>query len=64
MGVTEAPVQLETDRRIQLPPSLAVKQLADLMGVNVVDIIKQLMRNGIMAASTSGAMRVVALLSM
>jgi translation initiation factor IF-2 len=35
--------------QISLPPALTVKQLAELLGVNGVDIIKQLMRNGIMA---------------
>lgn len=32
-----------------LPPVITVKQLADLMSVSGIDIIKQLMRNGIMA---------------
>jgi translation initiation factor IF-2 len=35
--------------QISLPPTLTVKQLAEILGVNAVDIIKQLMRNGIMA---------------
>jgi len=35
--------------QIGLPPVLTVKQLADLVGVSPVEIIKQLMRNGVMA---------------
>ena len=34
---------------IELPQSLSVRQLADLLKISAVDIIKQLMRNGIMA---------------
>ncbi len=34
---------------VSLPPALSVKQLGDLLGINAVEIIKQLMRNGIMA---------------
>ncbi len=34
---------------IEIPATLIVKQLADLLQVSAIDIIKQLMRNGIMA---------------
>ena len=34
---------------IEIPHSLTVRQLADLLEVSAIDIIKQLMRNGIMA---------------
>jgi len=34
---------------IEVPQSLSVRQLADLLRVSAIDIIKQLMRNGIMA---------------
>ena len=34
---------------IEIPHSLSVRQLADLFGISAIDIIKQLMRNGIMA---------------
>ncbi len=34
---------------IEIPRSLSVRQLADLFGISAIDIIKQLMRNGIMA---------------
>ncbi len=37
-------------REVQLPPTLTVKHLADLMRVSPIDVIKQLMRNGVMAA--------------
>ncbi len=35
---------------MQLPPTLTVKHLADLLRVSPIDVIKQLMRNGVMAA--------------
>lgn len=34
---------------IEVPQSLSVRQLADLLQVSAIDVIKQLMRNGIMA---------------
>ncbi len=34
---------------ISLPPTLSVKQLAELLQVSAVEVIKQLMRNGVMA---------------
>ncbi len=34
---------------VEIPQSVSVRQLADLLGVSAIDIIKQLMRNGIMA---------------
>jgi len=34
---------------VEIPQSLSVRQLADLLQVSAVDIIKQLMKNGIMA---------------
>ena len=46
---TPAPPEKEEVNRIKVPPSLTVKQLADLMDVSPVEVIKQLMRNGIMA---------------
>jgi translation initiation factor IF-2 len=36
-------------RLIEIPDTLSVKQLADLLQVSAIDVIKQLMRNGIMA---------------
>ena len=38
-------------RALTLPQSLTVKQLADLIDKSPIDVIKQLMRNGIMAAT-------------
>jgi len=35
--------------QVSLPPAINVKQLADLLRVSAVDVIKQLMRNGVMA---------------
>jgi len=34
---------------IEIPHSLSVRQLADLLQISAIDVIKQLMRNGIMA---------------
>ena len=36
-------------RQIELPPNITVRQLADILQVTPIDIIKQLMRTGIMA---------------
>ena len=36
-------------RVIEIPGSLSVRQLADLLQIDSIDVIKQLMRNGIMA---------------
>jgi translation initiation factor IF-2 len=45
-----APAKAQEDKPpIKIPPSLTVKQFADLIGVSAVDVIKQLMRNGFMA---------------
>lgn len=35
---------------LEIPRALAVKELADLMGVSAVDVIKELMKNGVMAS--------------
>src|SRR4030042_2210702 len=35
--------------QVTIPPALSVKQLADIMGISPVEVIKQLMRNGVMA---------------
>ncbi|GAF93735.1 unnamed protein product, partial [marine sediment metagenome] len=37
---------------IEIPETLSVKQLADLLQVSAIEIIKRLMRNGIMANIT------------
>jgi translation initiation factor IF-2 len=41
---------LVTSKEIQLPQALTVKELADLLEVSAVDIIKELMKNGVMAS--------------
>jgi len=38
------------ERKIELPPAMSVKQLADTLGVSGVEVIKQLMQNGVMAS--------------
>lgn len=45
----EAGSSLKVLRHISLPPTLTVKQLADLLKVSAVEVIKQLMRSGVMA---------------
>ena len=49
--VEEAAQPPETAKQdqIEIPHSLSVRQLADILEVSAIDIIKQLMRNGIMA---------------
>src|SRR3990170_6702924 len=37
-------------RTIQIPRVLTVKELGDLMGISPVEVIKELMKNGVMAA--------------
>ena len=36
-------------QKIGIPDTLSVKQLADILDVSAIEVIKQLMRNGIMA---------------
>src|SRR2546423_11096748 len=35
--------------KVELPPTLSVKELAEYLDVKTVDIIKELMKNGVMA---------------
>ncbi len=44
-----AKTTVESKPQIVLPPSLTVRQLAELLQVSSIEVIKQLMRNGIMA---------------
>ena len=37
-------------RVLEIPPTLTVKELADLLGISSVEVIKELMRNGVMAS--------------
>lgn len=46
---TEAATAAAPPKTVELPASLTVRQLADLLNVSAVQIIKQLMRAGIMA---------------
>ncbi len=39
----------EAKRQIEIPSSLSVKQLAELLGISAIVLIKQLMRNGVFA---------------
>ena len=38
-----------TEGKVELPPTLSVKELAEYLDVKTVDIIKELMKNGVMA---------------
>ena len=44
------PVQTNGARAIQIPHVLTVKDLGDLLGVSPVEVIKELMKNGVMAS--------------
>ncbi len=46
---TTVATKAEGKQRVKIPPSLTVKQFADLIEVSAVEVIKQLMRNSIMA---------------
>jgi len=50
VSAPEAPSEIEDERRIAMPPSITVKQLADLLETSAIEVIKQLMRNGTMAS--------------
>ncbi|MGQ9675902.1 MAG: translation initiation factor IF-2 [Chloroflexota bacterium] len=45
---SSAPAKPE-NRTVEIPPSLTVKDLADLLGVGASQVIKELLRNGVMA---------------
>jgi translation initiation factor IF-2 len=47
-GVSPSPSSAKA-RSIDIPDTLSVKQLAELLQVSAIDVIKRLMRNGIMA---------------
>src|ERR671922_1078618 len=47
--LTEAPAPASPTTAIELPTSIAVKDLAEALGVSHADIIKELIRNGIFA---------------
>jgi translation initiation factor IF-2 len=46
---TKEKVPAKAGNQIELPPSLMVQQLADLLGIGGVEVIRQLMQNGVMA---------------
>ena len=41
--------QAQSEQRVRIPPAIVVKDLADLLAVTPVDVIKELMKNGVMA---------------
>jgi translation initiation factor IF-2 len=44
-----APIYRPAPKEVEIPPLLTVKELSSLLGVSAVDIIKALMKNGVMA---------------
>src|SRR5438105_10887944 len=49
---TTAPAEAKSAKalgKVELPPTLSVKELAEYLDVKTVDIIKELMKNGVMA---------------
>jgi translation initiation factor IF-2 len=51
-GAFTSPVQVVDPRErgaIELPPTIMVKELAELLGVNVADVIRELIKSGIFA---------------
>jgi len=40
----------ELKGKVEIPPSLTVRQLAEILGISPIETIKQLMRNGVMAS--------------
>ena len=57
LGVQGGPAQSGDARErsaIELPSSITVKDLADLLGVNPADIIRELIKSGIFANNNQG----------
>ncbi|MCX6000814.1 MAG: translation initiation factor IF-2 N-terminal domain-containing protein [Chloroflexi bacterium] len=48
-GSRETGSSTKTDRRVEIASALTVRQLADLLGVTGVEVVKQLMENGVVA---------------
>lgn len=48
--VKSSPKRAQREQQIELPPSLTVKQLANLLSVSGVEVVKQLKRNGVTAS--------------
>ena len=48
-AVAEAPTPVRPEGPVELPSSIAVKDLADALTVSTADVIKELIRNGIFA---------------
>ncbi len=44
-----APQDVAPEQAVQIPPAIAVSELAELLGVTAIDVIKELMKNGVMA---------------
>ena len=45
----EKTVIAENGKTIEVPPTIALRDLADMMSISPIDLIKELMSNGIMA---------------
>ena len=40
----------QAEQRVRIPEAVVVKDLAELLGVTPIDVIKELMKNGVMAS--------------
>ncbi len=47
--LAQAPHEAKPDRPVQLPSSLSVKELSERLSVGAIDVIKELMKSGVMA---------------
>ena len=48
-SIRETKASAKTERRVEIPSLLTVQQLADIIGVGGVEVVKQLMQNGVIA---------------
>jgi len=48
-GSKESKSSSKVENRVEIPPLLMVQELADLLGVGGVEVVKQLMQNGVVA---------------
>ena len=49
--VAPTKVEMNGERRVVLPPSMTVRELAEKLGVSPVDVIKKLMQSGVIATT-------------
>jgi translation initiation factor IF-2 len=54
MAIAEKTGQEVQEKRIEVPPTITVRDLAESMNISPIEIIKVLMSNGIMANINQG----------